>query len=366
MLAIIFAAILYLGISLAEETVVTLIDGSQDRGITVQGRNTDGSFRDNPTISGQSPTTGLAFSGKYMPVLVNIDNMSSARPQWGIAQADIIYELPIQSSNNELYTRLTALFSDQYPASVGPLRSARIMHVDLREEWDAIFVFWGMQSLEGTSVKVQLSNYGVYKKKLAFNGIDGGKDYTEMFEKTTIHPAPHNKSLLLPELIELLSWANYPFIQRPFLFTDTLPTGGISAYKVTIDHDGQENSNSLSFYTYDESKKAYLRAVSEGAYVDYSQPDTQLSYSNVIIQRAKLSFYAGNGQRPLLGLIGEGLCDIFMGGRYIAGYWARNSLSERTVYFDSDGNELHLLRGKTWITVCGPKTKVSFEGYTSK
>ena len=32
--------------------------------------------------------------------------------------------------------------------------------------------------------------------------------------------------------------------------------------------------------------------------------------------------------------------DIFIGGQYIAGAWARNSIKERTVFFDQNGKEL--------------------------
>ena len=57
---------------------------------------------------------------------------------------------------------------------------------------------------------------------------------------------------------------------------------------------------------------------------------------------------------PVTTHVGEGNADIFMGGRYIPGYWVRTGYDDRTIFFDSEGNEIRLQRGKTWITVAGP------------
>ena len=68
-----------------------------------------------------------------MPILVNIDNVRGAWPQWGIKDADIIYEMPIHGLS---LTRLMGLFAYVHPEEVGPTRSGRVMHAEMREEWD--------------------------------------------------------------------------------------------------------------------------------------------------------------------------------------------------------------------------------------
>ena len=40
-----------------------------------------------------------------------------------------------------------------------------------------------------------------------------------------------------------------------------------------------------------------------------------------------------------------------MGGKHIAGYWKRENMESRTVFYDADGNEIQLQRGKTLISV---------------
>ena len=84
---------------------------------------------DNPVQDGVNPITGEAYDGAYQPVLVNIDSHPNALPHWGVASADLIYELPIQRDGS---TRQLALFMSEYPESAGPVRSARIPMCSLR------------------------------------------------------------------------------------------------------------------------------------------------------------------------------------------------------------------------------------------
>ena len=81
----------------------------------------------------------------------------------------------------------------------------------------------------------------------------------------------------------------------------------------------------------------------------------QMSFSNVIIQRVPYEFANGSYDMPQMqsaftdGTVAKGNADIFIGGRYIPGYWVRESVSSPTVYFDDKGNEIQLTRGKTFI-----------------
>ena len=62
---------------------------------------------DNPVQDGVNPITGESWSGGYHPVLINIDSHPRALPHWGVASADLVYELPIQQDGS---TRQVALF----------------------------------------------------------------------------------------------------------------------------------------------------------------------------------------------------------------------------------------------------------------
>lgn len=323
----------------------------------------------NQPIEGESPTTGLPTTKTtYAPILVQIDNNKAAYPQWGISKADVLYEMPISGQG---FTRMTALFNDEYPEEAGPVRSGRVLHADLREEWDAVFAFYGKQEAGGSDLRVALKEYGVGAKGLAIDGI--GNKYTpayfqrvskKAFDRTFYHKAPHNVTLLVNKLMqEQIAPMNYPFPVRPYLFTDEKPTIGTQAHRVNIMH--KNNPDTASVFSYNEATNAYQRYVDKGPFVDLLyQPDQPIEYANVIVMRTRLTFN-GHSANPLLpDVVGSGAAEIFTGGRYIPGAWVRQSIKDRTVFYDSEGNELKFQRGKTFITIGIEKTTVSIDGDT--
>lgn len=329
-------------------TAVTEIPSTLKRDIKIHK-----STSNNPLIPGESPTTGLPTeNSEYIPIFSQIDNNLGAIPQWGISQADIMYELPIAGQG---LTRLTALFSDHYPEEAGPVRSGRVMHAELREEWDAALVFYGRQEVPGSNLTEILSKYGVKAKGLALDGHD--RKYEKYMPRVRYHAAPHNVSAHIKELRDLLaSTLNYSFPIRPFKFTDDRNYSGLQAQQFSIIHNG--NKDTSSTFIYDAQANGYERFTILGAYSDYLNPFDSLIYSNVIIQRTKLTFNRSSVNPLLPEIVGSGAADIFIAGQYIAGAWSRDSMNQRTVFYDQNGEELKLQRGKTWIAVASEKTKV--------
>lgn len=82
-----------------------------------------------------SPLTGLPMVSPGSPVTVAIDNNPSARPQTGLNEADIVYEIPAEGG----ITRFLALFHSRSPEVVGPVRSSRPYLALLAREWGAVF-----------------------------------------------------------------------------------------------------------------------------------------------------------------------------------------------------------------------------------
>lgn len=344
-LALLLASVLFTGLVSAENINATLKTNIKTKKVEERHK----------LIKGESPTTGLPTENKdYVPILLQIDNNRAAIPQWGIGSADIIYELPIQGRE---FTRLTALFVDSVPNEAGPVRSGRVLHVDLREEWDAMWFFFGSQDVDGSSVRALLSKYKVTKKGLAVNGI-GNKFEKKYFPKSKYHPAPHDRSAQLKALYDYTKSLNYKFKERPFLFTDELPSIGKAANQILVKHG--KNVDTAAAYLYNAETKKYIRYTFAGPYTDLLNPDSPIEYSNIIIQRTKLSFNNAANKPLFKEVVGKGAADIFIGGKYIKGAWERKSIKSRTVFFDSNGDEIKLQRGKTWITMCDTSTDVSY------
>lgn len=349
----------------------TVIDGQADRNITLQEVGL------NEVIDGVSPTTGLtlseldqpegfaglAITGRYMPMLVQIDNTDGGvgdRAPWGATYADIIYETPLHRNG---FTRLSFLFSDLIPDSVGPVRSARVGHVDLRQEWDAGFLYYGGQTRKGSNIEERFREYGVTSRdvQVLFSGIVGNnRPWKQYYTRVSGVVSPHNVDANVAAMYELIDPSFTP-PNHAFLFTDELPATGESAEVITIDW-GAVMYNSR--FVYDVDSNQYFRYMlqkndEEVAYEDkYTQE--QLAFSNLIVQHTTVT-WNGSSDAPVTVHIGEGNADIFMGGKYIAGYWKRADANSRTVFYDDQGNEIALQRGKTFISIIPAETTVSYE-----
>ena len=59
----------------------------------------------------------------------------------------------------------------------------------------------------------------------------------------------------------------------------------------------------------------------------------------MIIQRVGYEYTNNSKIMPVMQSVGKGNADIFIGGRYIPGYWVRESIESPTVFLDDKGNE---------------------------
>ena len=332
----------------------TVIKKEKDRKIVVLGK--DKELPANPVIPGESPTTGLSWTGKYLPMLVQIDNNNGGvgdNMPWGASSADIIYETPLHKGG---YTRISYLFSDVIPESVGPVRSARVTHVEMREEWDAGFLFYGGQPADGTSIYTAFRKTGASKKGILFDGVASpSKPWKQYYNRVSSLPSPHNVDANVLAMQALIP-ADFTAPDRPYLFTDELPAEGELANKIEIK---QANDDYSSSFTYDAPTNSYLRFVDGKPYADKATGE-QLFFSNLIIQRNRVTYFEDVAERPVTVLIGSGNADIFIGGRYIPGYWVRTGMNQRTIFFDQNGNELKLQRGKTFISIADYSIPVTY------
>lgn len=93
----------------------------------------------------QNLLTGLAdltdgAIGKR-PVAVMVNNVQKAMPQYGVSEADIIFEIPVEGDA----TRFMAMYGDytQVP-QICPIRSRRYYFPALSQGFDAFYVNWGI------------------------------------------------------------------------------------------------------------------------------------------------------------------------------------------------------------------------------
>jgi hypothetical protein len=86
----------------------------------------------------------------------------------------------------------------------------------------------------------------------------------------------------------------------------------------------------------------------------------EILFQNVIVQFIDLDWPRTDAPRPLVnddlqvtatGYYQKGNADYFQRGMHMSGVWQRDSLTDRTVFYDENGQELVMQRGKTLIIV---------------
>ena len=105
-----------------------------------------------------NPLTGLPVADPALlerrPMLIKIQNLPrSSRPQWGLSQADLVFEYYTEEGGN----RFAALFYGNDAEMVGPIRSSRPIDIYLTQAYDAIFTFIG--GYQGTLDRLYSSSF---------------------------------------------------------------------------------------------------------------------------------------------------------------------------------------------------------------
>lgn len=316
------------------------------------------SYPDNEPVPGISSTTGLPFSGDYLPVMIVIDNAPAAHPHWGLSQADVLYQVPNAGGGA---TKLMGLFADHAPRQAGGVRSARQPFVDIAHQWGAAFAYAGNPDPERfpqMDVPGRLRAYGMRNAALNYNLLGNNN----VSERVKWNLSPHNLSVNIEAIQAQMRSKGLRIKPQGFLFTDVLPEDGVAATSLSLQHRGTlafqaPHPASYSTFSYDQEQNAYFRTNSSGIFVDMHDDMQPIAFSNVIVQRTKFK-PIDPGYVGLPSFVGSGAAEIFTGGRYIAGAWSHAAADQRTVFVDGQGEEIALQRGRTFIIITNEVTEL--------
>ena len=290
-----------------------------------------------------SMTTGLRTEKENRTMVVQMDNEAGARPQKGIASADIVYETEIYNGG---YTRYTAVFNDVIPDLIESTRSTRKVNVDYYKEYGGAFVHYGSQT--GVSdAEAYMAEVGMYARYDGIKGISG-------FYRDSARKAPNNVACKLKELYDKTDWSTH--VQKsPLKFSDVGYTRGdmpVSEFSI-IYRSGSYQPG----YIYKDGK--YYRYYNGNAYKDGTTGE-HVTCDNVIVQHVTYDWY--DSAAPIVGLYGTGVCEYFIDGYHFTGYWERVDVNSNTTYYDADGNEVLFKPGKTFVQVVKQGVAVNING----
>ncbi|MCR3921229.1 MAG: DUF3048 domain-containing protein [Firmicutes bacterium] len=255
---------------------------------------------------------------------VVLDNHAAARPQHGLAQANVVYEYEVEGR----ITRYLALFA-YFPSKVGPMRSARQHNISLALENGVRFVHAG-----GSGDNIRLI------AELNLRNSDALKSSSSAFYRDNSRRAPHNLYVNLKEL--KTESASNAVVVRPAFLSRQGKTGTSFSYSY---------SGSLRVgYEYVASRGYYHRYINGKQHLDGNGAAIQAK--NIIVQYTP--HYNDFAGRATAELVGEGAIDFYSQGQYFRGIWKKSSEGSATRFYYQDGQEIERVFGQTWIQIVRP------------
>ena len=127
------------------------------------------------------------------------------------------------------------------------------------------------------------------------------------------------------------------------------------------DDPGARTSTNVITYAYDRDRNSYRRSVDGEPHVDAAD-DKRVTTTNVVVlyQKFRIDTKIEPGHsRPDIKTIGSGKALVFREGKVVTATWKKEGDADPTLLLDKSGNEIPLVRGRTFIQVVPPTAKVT-------
>ena len=277
-----------------------------------------------------APLTGLpdptGLSVKRPALTVKIENTPQALPQWGIDQADVVYEEIVNGG----ITRLAAIFNSHAPIKVGPVRSVRPTDTQVVWPIGGIFAYSG-------GAPYAVASISTAPVKL----IDESSAGTAMFRDPDLY-APHNLFAIAPKLF---AFGGTP-VPPPRLFsyrTASEKAPGLAVVRFTVPFP----SIYPVTWTWDAASSSWDRTLFGMA--DVTGTGVRESPKNVIVMW--VNYVNGIGtENSYADLQGSGTAAFFVDGEETMGTWSRGpSKADIVQYKTANGQSALMTPGQTWV-----------------
>lgn len=285
------------------------------------------------------------------PYAISINNTNVAvKVQEGLNKAYIVYEIPTEFHTS----RLLALFKDVNDLTVGTIRSCRHNFMDYVHENDAILICYGWSHyaqdelnkggtdfMNGNEKKWSSAFWRNNPEKLAWEHTA----YTSL-AKITNYTASHNYRLTSDDSM-LLNYVN-----EEISLSDI--EGSKSATTVTIPYGGTTTK-----FKYDANTKMYTRIVNGKTNKDHKTKEA-FTTKNIIIVKIPYSMMPDKYYWNLK-TTGTGKGYYITNGKSVPITWKKDTRNSKSKYYYSNGTEIQVNDGRTYIEVSTTSKKVSIK-----
>ncbi len=263
-------------------------------------------------------------------LLVSYGNNPRARPQTGLEQADVVYEVLAEGG----ITRLMAVFATYAPETIGPVRSMRQCLIEIAMGYDSPFAH------AGGSMEALASIRSLQAKSL--DEIYGAGSY---FWRGDQRRPPDNLYTSAKELLRGAKARGFSETPLPPLSTGALDPAEAATH-IVVDYSRSTTIPNRISYTYEEGR--YHREVNGSPHVSTSSD--QLRPHNVLfLETTTREFARGGDPFVEIDVIGQGEALLFRSGQRYEARWAKPDVHSPFTFQLIDGEPLRFTHGQVWI-----------------
>ncbi len=281
------------------------------------------------SLSGVKVETEAEVNKPITAIMIPNDNYG-ARPQSGIGEAEFVFEAIAEGG----ITRFMALYQNNQPSLVGPIRSVRPYYLSWVEPFNASI------SQTGASARAKQELLSGKYRNIGFDSN------AKFYWRDNSRRAPNNVYTSF-EKINQLNQSKGFVSSAPdmFLRQDGKKSDEPNANRVDIKISRDNIYN--SFYNYDATANNYTRH--QGGQAHQDRESGPIKTDVIIAIRVVEKKVMEDGWREDIEVVGSGEAHLFQNGTATKATWRKPESSTQIRFYDDAGTEIAINRGKTWI-----------------
>lgn len=298
-----------------------------------------------------NPLTGEATEVEWnkRPFAIMINNAQVALPHHGVSAADIIYETCVEGG----MTRFMAIFTDPTEAkTIGSIRSARFPFVSIVQSYNAIY-----SSAQGDNCVTDK----IYAAKIDYlNALASNNYFYRDSERLKRLALEHTMFIKGTGLVSYAESKGYTTTQSAdydygLNFDDSVAARGNDVEKVTIYFTSGGKTTTA---TYNKDLGGYTLYQYNQNYIDGNTGE-KVVFRNVIILTANRWVWSDN-KNVVMDLVGTGSGWYLRDGKLEKITWKRAKESDPFTYTYSDGTEITLGVGTTYVAIISNASTIKY------
>jgi hypothetical protein len=282
------------------------------------------------------------------PIIVKIDNAPAARPQSGLNNACVVWEMIAEGG----ISRFAAIYHTEEPENIGPIRSSRLIDAELAP------IYQGVLAHVSGSEPVQrfLAQHNILD-------LDQSR-YPQVYRRITTRRAPHNVYAdvgTLRSLAEELGWktTDTPLQALTFIKEKAAPTPGAPASVIDIPY----SEYTSAYWEWQADIGAYVRSTLGQPHFDEATGERVRAPIVLLLLTEAWPATEIIEDRNVLSLRyrlwDDGDLWAFRDGQAYKGRWVRHKEPhDRLEFLDEQGNPMPLRPGTVWVQVVTPNVAV--------